>query len=136
MKNLFLIFFLLISICFFGQSSIIIKQKNCKKLEVARSDLQKEMTWKTVKKVCKKFEAGWRIPTREELNEIYINKDEIGGFQHKYYWSCSYYASDKYKHGKAWIQNFGHGYQFGYDFANYGFYKLKVRLVKDLKSDN
>ena len=132
MKNLFLIFFLIISICLFGQSTIIIKQKNGKKLEVAKSDLANKMTWKTAKKACEKLELGWRIPTREELNELYLNKDAIGGFQHKYYWSTSEYAADKYNYGKAWIQNFGHGYQFGYDFANYGFHKLKVRLVKDV----
>jgi len=131
MKNLFLITFLLISICLFGQSEVIINQKNGKKLEVSKNDLEKDMTWKSAKKACKKFEDGWRIPTREELNEIYLNKDKIGGFTPKYYWSCSDYAKDKYQYGKAWIQNFDHGYQFGYDFANYGFHKLKIRLVRD-----
>ncbi len=72
MKNLFLIFFLIISICLFGQSTIIIKQKNGKKLEVAKSDLTNGMTWKTAKKVCEKLGPGWRIPTREELNELYF----------------------------------------------------------------
>ena len=131
MKNLFLIAFLLISICLFAQSEVIINQKNGKKLEVSKNDLEKDMTWKSAKKACKKFEDGWRIPTREELNEIYLNKDKIGGFTPKYYWSCSDYAKDKYQYGKAWIQNFDHGYQFGYDFANYGFHKLKIRLVRD-----
>ena len=78
MKNLFLIFFLKISICLFGQSTIIVNQKNGKKLEVAKSDLANEMTWNTAKKVSEKLEAGWRMPTREELNELYLNKDEIG----------------------------------------------------------
>ena len=68
MKNLVLIYFLLTSICLFGQSSIIIKQKNGKKLEVAKSDLAIEMTWKTAKNFCENIHPGWRIPTREELN--------------------------------------------------------------------
>ena len=131
MKNLVLIYFILTSICLFGQSSIIIKQKNGKKLEVAKSDLEGVLTWKLAKTTCANLEAGWRITTIEELNEIYLNKDKISGFTNKYYWSCSEYATDKYNYGKAWIQNFKHGYQFGYDYANYGFHKLKVRLVRD-----
>ena len=77
MKNLVLIYFLLTSICLFGQSSIIIKQKNGKKLEVAKSDLEGVLTWKLAKTTCANLEAGWRIPTIEELNEIYLNKDKI-----------------------------------------------------------
>ena len=103
-----------------------------KKVKISLSDFPKIMCWEDANNACKSLGKGWRLPTKDELKEIYNSKDEIGGFQHKYYWSTSEYAIDKYKYGKAWIQNFKHGYQFGYDFANYGFHKLKVRLVKDV----
>ncbi len=31
----------------------------------------------------------WFLPSKDELNELYINKDEIGGFADQWYWSSS-----------------------------------------------
>ena len=106
MKNLFLIFFLIISICLFGQSPIIIKQKNGKKLEVAKSDLANKMNWKTAKKACEKLELGWRMPTREELNILYQNKNKIGGFK-----NTNYLISPETTFNRAGAQDFANGYQ-------------------------
>ena len=43
----------------------------------------------------------WRLPTKFELNEMYLQKDAIGGFSSNYYWSSTEY--DDYN---AWIQGF------------------------------
>ena len=46
--------------------------------------------------------SDWRLPTRFELNEIYLNRADIGNLGTYCYWSSS-----EYDFGKAWKQNFG-----------------------------
>ncbi len=75
-------------------------------LEIAQHDFEKEMTWDDAKKACAALGDDWRLPTKEELNELYKHQDEIGGFAAAYYWSSSE-ASNDY----AWIQYFRYGVQ-------------------------
>jgi Protein of unknown function (DUF1566) len=82
-----------------------------------------EMDWENATKACADLGDGWRLPTKDELNLIYINKDEIGGFASDYYWS-----STEYDNNYAWGQYFDDGDQ---DNANkYG--KYDVRAVRDV----
>lgn len=46
----------------------------------------------------------WFLPSKDELNEMYVNKEAIGGFVSDNYWSSSQYNS-----GNAWGQYFGNG---------------------------
>jgi len=55
--------------------------------------------------VGKKF-MDWRLPTRFELNLMYTQKDAIGAFVNKYYWS-SIMNGNTY----AWLLNFDNGGQ-------------------------
>ncbi|MBU0766107.1 MAG: DUF1566 domain-containing protein, partial [Bacteroidetes bacterium] len=48
----------------------------------------------------------WFLPSKEELNLMYINKSTIGGFSSSFYWSSSEYSSVN-----AWIQYFNDGSQ-------------------------
>ena len=54
----------------------------------------------------------WRVPTRDELNEMYQNRAAIGGFEESgsdpggWYWSSS---QSSYRN--AWAQRFSDGYQ-------------------------
>lgn len=93
------------------------------KFEVYPEDLGKH-TWKDAKKVCKKLGDGWRLPTREELHLMWLNRDTIGGFAAAFYWSSSEY--NKYN---AWNQAFNNRNQYasGKVFTNY------VRAVRDIK---
>jgi hypothetical protein len=43
-------------------------------------------------KDASKDDGGWRMPTREELDVLYMNKDKIGGFSPSWYWSSSGYG--------------------------------------------
>ena len=52
----------------------------------------------------------WRLPTKFELNEMFFQKDAIGGFGNYIYWSSTEFALNY-----AWDQDFTNGYQ---DFFN------------------
>ena len=75
------------------------------KFEVYPEDLG-EFTWKKAKEACAKLGDGWRLPTREELHLMWLNRDTIGGFAAAYYWSCS-----EASNGNAWGQYFNIGNQ-------------------------
>lgn len=91
-------------------------------LEVAQNDFSKLMTWNEAKQACADLGAGWRLPTKEELNLLYENKAKIGGFSDYYYWSSTDYANSL-----AWIQYFYVGIQSSsYDKDS----KCKVRGVR------
>ena len=65
--------------------------------------------------------SDWYLPSKGELDKLYINKVAIGGFAGDYYWS----SSEGYIYG-AWDQNFLDGYQ-GY---NLKYYTFRVRAVR------
>ncbi len=62
-------------------------------LEVALTDLGR-FTWFEAPEECAKLGDGWRLPTKDELNVLYQNKDKIGGFEIGYYWSSTEYNDD------------------------------------------
>ena len=104
-----------------GQSNKIIgKPIRIGKLEVAQYDIPNRMYWDNAFYACEDLGDGWRLPTKNELNLMYLNKDKIGGFAKDYYWSSSEYSS-----GQFWKQNFDHGYQSN-GYTNY----VNVRAVR------
>ena len=50
-------------------------KKSVNGLEVSR-DLGR-MNWHEAKIACKKLGTGWRLPTKDELNMLYENREEI-----------------------------------------------------------
>jgi hypothetical protein len=50
--------------------------------------------------------SDWYLPSKNELNQLYINQDLIGGFANNYYWSSTEVDSND-----AWEQNFANGNQ-------------------------
>jgi hypothetical protein len=52
-----------------------------------------------------KLYTDWRLPTKYELNLLYLQKTVVGVFATSYYWS-----STEYDDGTAWIQSFSHSY--------------------------
>ena len=65
------------------------------------------MNWYDAKIYCKKLGAEWRLPTKDELNMLYENKEEIGGFSNKFF----YWSSTEYDFSSAWKQIFLNGCQ-------------------------
>jgi hypothetical protein len=76
-------------------------------------------------KLCLDYNYGgyddWFLPSREELNLVYQNKDVVGSFAAAYYWSSSEHSSYA-----AWLQDFNYGYQ----YLNYKNYEYRVRSVR------
>jgi hypothetical protein len=63
----------------------------------------------------------WFLPSKDELNQMYVQRTLIGGFTSAYHWSSSgFYAND------AWAQYFGSGLQ---SYLNKGFGNF-VRAVR------
>lgn len=55
--------------------------------EVAQNDLPSMLVWDQAKTSVEMLGTGWRLPTTEELQIIYKNKDSIGGFAVDVYWT-------------------------------------------------
>jgi hypothetical protein len=90
------------------------------KFEVYPKDLG-EFTWNDAIKACAALKEGWRLPTREELHLMWLNKDD--SFAAAYYWSSS-----EYDNTNAWFQNFLNGFQNFYN-KNYTYYVRAVRAL-------
>jgi uncharacterized protein (TIGR02145 family) len=66
--------------------------------------------------------SDWFLPSRDELNQMYLQKSVIGGFANGDYWSSSEYDATS-----AFGQNFGSGGQYMY-------YKYDVIYVRAVRS--
>jgi hypothetical protein len=64
----------------------------------------------------------WFLPSKDELDKLYSNKDAIDGFADEYYWSSSEYHANF-----AWIQDFDDGFQY---FNYYRHNAFNVRAVR------
>ena len=65
--------------------------------------------------------SDWFLPSKDELNQMYIQKNNLGGFTNYSYWSSSEFSSNS-----AWYQNFSNGVQFD-DYKSYSFYVRAIR---------
>ena len=87
-------------------ASIIGKSIRIGNLEVAQNDFPREMNFGEAERACYKLLKGWRLPTREELNILYQNKNKIGGFK-----NTNYLSSPETTFNRAGAQDFANGYQ-------------------------
>ncbi len=90
-------------------------------LEVSQYDFPNYGNWNDAKEACANLGNGWRLPTKEELNYLYQNRDKIG-YENDYYWS-----STEGGNGNAWLQAFYNGMQSNFDKRN----KYGIRAVRD-----
>jgi hypothetical protein len=88
--------------------------------EIAPKSTEIQANWDDAKLYCFSLnidgKTGWRLPTKEELNEIYQSKNDFVG----YYWSSTEYSGNS-----AWGQGFFDGYQ-GDDGKNVGGYYVRA----------
>jgi hypothetical protein len=104
-----------------NQSNPIILEQHLK-FEVYPKDLGRH-NWKDAKKVCRDLGDGWRLPIREELHLMWLNRESIESFAAAVYWSSSE-SNANY----AWGQSFLNGLQ--YNVAKFSTYY--VRAVRAL----
>lgn len=67
--------------------------------------------------------GDWYLPSKDELNQLYLNREAIGGFRDAYYWSSSESEANA---NVAWHQYFGTGAQQTYYKGDRG----RVRAVR------
>ena len=65
--------------------------------------------------------GDWFLPSKGELNQMYVNRTAVGGFASGLYWSSSEYDALN-----AWFKDFNDGYQDG-DAKSYPNYVRPVR---------
>jgi hypothetical protein len=69
--------------------NIVGKSVTIGKIEVAQYDFPSFMNWVDATKACADLGDGWRLPTKDELKYLYVNKIAIGEFTNKTYWSST-----------------------------------------------
>ena len=101
----------------------IIRAEN---LMVQKEDLG-EGDWVTSDATCRASTVGgytdWRLPTKEELMELYANRNLIGGFQNALYWSSSKSNNSSYPY---WCVHFSNGNLDYWSGAN----SFRIRAVR------
>lgn len=111
----------------FKHGGFVVFEENGHGLVAAITDLG-NMDWNSAKTACEELilngYSDWHLPSKEELNSVYVNLKQIGvgGFANNSYWSSTEanYVND------AWVQYFGNGRQ-GYDGKGY---EYPVRAVR------
>ena len=93
-------------------------------LQVANQDFSNEMTWEEAKRACNELGSGWRLPTKQELLEIYekLHEKGQGNFKAATYWSSSEIGAND-----AWTFTFTNGGANGDYGKAYAFYVRAVR---------
>jgi len=61
--------------------------------------------------------SDWYLPSKDELNQLYLNRVAIGGFNTN---GFAYWSSSEGDNDRAWEQNFDQGSQWSY-YKNYGY---------------
>ena len=92
-------------------------------LEVVQFDFPDKMNWTDAKAASEELGNGWRLPSKDELNILYENKDKIGNFEGTYYWSLTEANNSNF----AWNQDFFFGTQKDHYNKNN---TLSVRAIK------
>ena len=104
------------------------------------------MNWNQATSMCENLTYGeysdWVIPTQEELNTMYINRAEIGGFKDKrssgsYIYYYDYWSSTEYNVQFAYQQSWYNGHQtYAYkhlakeNTGNTSYHYYRVRCVR------
>lgn len=92
--------------------------------EVYPQDLLGYYPWREAVKAAEALGDGWRLPTKDEVDKMYLKQEKIGGFGAAYYWSSLEYG-ERY----AWNRGFGKGNWF---YSASKTTRRRVRPVRDI----
>ena len=96
----------------FKHGGFVVYEKDGHGLVAATIDIG-QMDWDSAKRACDELilngYSDWRLPTKDQLNALYVNLKQIGlgGFTSYFYWSCTEYNSNG-----VWLQFFLYGGQY------------------------
>jgi hypothetical protein len=101
-------------------------EENNMNIEIAPKSAEESCSWDTARTYCLFLnfdgKTDWRLPTKEELNQIYESDNDFR--------SGRYWASNEQSVDTAWSQSFENGSR----YPNFKFYGgLHVRPVRDIK---
>lgn len=100
-------------------------------LEAQRADYRDAVTWTEALSAASSYGAGWHLPTKDELNKLYLQKNVVSGFSNViyYYWSSTEneVTYPSYPGVFVWVQDFFRG---GSQSASSKDNKFPVRAVR------
>ena len=107
-----------------GLNGLILTSDNGEQIEVYPKNLDGAYSWNDAIAACEALGDGWHLPTKEELNLLFSNKEKIDGFKEGTYWSCSEYSPTS-----AWYQYWYSGYPGAQDnlYKTVAYYVRAVR---------
>jgi hypothetical protein len=114
----------------FKHGGFVIYEENGHGLVAAITDLG-SMDWNSAKTACDELilngYSDWHLPSKEELNALYVNlkQNGVGGFADYSYWS-----SIEYSNYHAWAQHFYNGKLSYYNKTGSLYSKCSVRAVR------
>lgn len=118
----------------FKHGGFVVYEKNGHGLIAAIADLG-DMDWSSAKTACEELISNgysdWHLPTKEELNALYVNlkKEEVGGFTTGMYWSSNaeYMALTEEEDSTILTHDFDFGEQ---SYATDKYPHINVRAVR------
>ena len=96
--------------------------------EIAEKDLPELMEWQEARQYALIIGHRWRLPTKEELDEIYrLHQKAVGGFVFENYWS-----SEGFNNYSAFAKSFNTGSYHNGVSSKAPVPKYLVRLVRNI----
>ena len=93
------------------------------------------MDWGSAKIACDELVlngySDWRLPTKEELNAIYVNLVKYGARRQSFNIDVIYWSSTEYSSALAWGQRFNIGSIGGDEYFDFKKERFSVRAVRD-----
>ncbi|MBM3401069.1 MAG: DUF1566 domain-containing protein [Bacteroidetes bacterium] len=127
MKNILLVLLTINSIYSNGQNSSIGVPIRFKNLEISQYTFTRSVNWFEALEMGNLIGGGWKLPSKEQLDTLYKNKNIIGGFVNDAYWSSTNNGVNT-----AWRQYFSDGDQVLSPKEVVGY----VRLIRILNTDS
>jgi hypothetical protein len=134
MKRVFYFCLSALILCFFfiktsAQSNVIGTPIKIGNIEVAQYDFPNRMKWIDANRTCLNLGQGWRLPTKDEIQILYNNKNQIGNLQDPY---LAYWSSTEIDNNIAWYGVMKDGFTRNTE----KFYESGVRAVRTVTNNS
>lgn len=84
------------------------------------------LIWPDAVDAASSYGSGWHLPTKDELHQLRLQKDVVGGFLHREYWSSTTFDADR-----MWREDFDYDVTSNdQDYITGIYYGASVRAVR------